>query len=50
MIYSGNAVHVEIPYALPPGRFEDPIALPKDYRYENKEYIRETACQYCSSD
>ena len=35
----------EIPYALPPGRFEDPVALPNDYRYEAKEYIRESLCQ-----
>ena len=35
----------EIPYALPPGRFEDPVALPNDYRYEAKEYIQESLCQ-----
>lgn len=39
----------EIPYALPPRRFEDPVALPINYRYnEHKEYIRETACLYSS--
>ena len=32
----------EIPFALPPGRFEDPVPLPRGYRYERKEYIRET--------
>ena len=36
--------YLEIPYALPPRRFEDPQPLPSDYRYEHKEYIRETAC------
>ena len=36
----------EIPYALPPGRFEDPVALPNDYRYEVKEYIQESICRY----
>ncbi|KAF9485573.1 carboxylesterase [Pholiota conissans] len=40
---NGSVIFLELPYALPPGRFEDPIPLPKDYRYENKEYIRETA-------
>lgn len=35
----------EIPYALPPGRFEDPVALPNDYRYDVKEYIQESICQ-----
>jgi len=36
----------ELPFALPPGRFEDPVPLPQDYRYELKEYIRETACKF----
>ena len=31
---------------MPPGRFEDPVALPNDYRYEAKEYIQESICQY----
>lgn len=35
----------EIPYALPPARFEDPRPLPLDHRYECKEYIQETACE-----
>lgn len=35
---------LEVPYALPPVRFEDPVALPEHYRYERKEYIQETAC------
>ncbi|KAF8909271.1 carboxylesterase [Gymnopilus junonius] len=40
---NGSVVFLEVPYALPPGRFEDPVALPKEYRYELKEYIRESA-------
>lgn len=39
---NGAAVFLEIPYALPPARFEDPIALPNSFRYEEKEYIYET--------
>ncbi|KDR80904.1 hypothetical protein GALMADRAFT_241413 [Galerina marginata CBS 339.88] len=40
---NGSAIFLEVPYALPPGRFEDPVPLPKDYRYESREYLRETA-------
>ncbi|KAH0583146.1 hypothetical protein H2248_011029 [Termitomyces sp. 'cryptogamus'] len=40
---TGAAVFLEIPYALPPGRFEDAASLPDSFRYENKEYILETA-------
>ncbi|KJA19623.1 hypothetical protein HYPSUDRAFT_44186 [Hypholoma sublateritium FD-334 SS-4] len=40
---NGTVIFLEIPYALPPRRFEDPQPLPSDYRYENKEYIRESA-------
>ncbi|KAA1466532.1 carboxylesterase [Dentipellis sp. KUC8613] len=40
---NGAAVFLEIPYALPPTRFEDPTALPADYRYAQKEYILENA-------
>jgi len=36
---------LEIPYALPPRRFEDPIGLPKSFRYDAKEYIREATCE-----
>lgn len=36
---------VEIPYALPPTRFEDPVALPSDFVYEKKEYIYEAHCE-----
>jgi carboxylesterase type B len=41
---NGSLNFLEVPYALPPVRFEDPVALPESYRYENKEYVRETAC------
>jgi len=40
---NGSVAFLEIPFALPPGRFEDPVPLPQDYIYELKEYIRETA-------
>ncbi|KAH9916045.1 carboxylesterase [Fomitopsis serialis] len=43
---NGAAVFLEIPYALPPGRFEDPIPLPTGYRYDDKEYIYES--KYCA--
>ncbi|KAH7926008.1 alpha/beta-hydrolase [Leucogyrophana mollusca] len=39
---NGAAVFLEVPYALPPVRFEDPVALPSDYRYEDKEFIYES--------
>lgn len=35
-------LRVEIPYALPPVRFQDPQPLPENYQYENKLYIFET--------
>ena len=34
----------EVPYALPPVRFADPVPLPPDFRYEAKEYILESKC------
>ncbi|PSS37448.1 hypothetical protein PHLCEN_2v655 [Hermanssonia centrifuga] len=40
---NGTAVFLEVPYALPPIRFEDPQALPLDYRYEDKAYILESS-------
>ncbi|KAF5370021.1 hypothetical protein D9758_001163 [Tetrapyrgos nigripes] len=40
------AVWLEIPYALPPGRFEDPKPLPDNFRYEDQEYIKESS--YCA--
>ncbi|KAF7317743.1 Carboxylic ester hydrolase [Mycena kentingensis (nom. inval.)] len=40
------AVFLEIPYALPPERFEDPKPLPPDFRYEDKEYTRELRYGY----
>ena len=35
---------LEVPYALPPTRFADPVPLPPDYKYEAKEYIFESKC------
>ncbi|ESK82478.1 putative carboxylesterase [Moniliophthora roreri MCA 2997] len=43
---NGAAVFLEVPYALPPRRFEDPRPLPADYRYEDKEYIK--VATYCA--
>ncbi|THH06858.1 hypothetical protein EW145_g3793, partial [Phellinidium pouzarii] len=40
---NGAAVFLEIPYALPPRRFEDPEPLPSEYTYEAKEYIYEAS-------
>lgn len=37
---------IELPFALPPGRFEDPKPLPPGFRYEAKEYIRESSCKH----
>ncbi|KAI0821857.1 carboxylesterase [Trametes gibbosa] len=39
---NGAAVFLEVPYALPPVRFADPVPLPADFRYEEKEYILES--------
>ncbi|EGN97031.1 hypothetical protein SERLA73DRAFT_93724 [Serpula lacrymans var. lacrymans S7.3] len=39
---NGAAVFLEVPYALPPIRFEDPKPLPPDYQYENIKYIKES--------
>ncbi|KAI6149684.1 Alpha/Beta hydrolase protein [Pisolithus tinctorius] len=39
---NGAAVFLEVPYALPPVRFTDPQPLPKDYWYEEKDYVHET--------
>ncbi|OSD05090.1 carboxylesterase [Trametes coccinea BRFM310] len=39
---NGAAVFLEVPYALPPVRFQDPVPLPDSYRYEEKEYILES--------
>jgi len=43
---TGAAAFLEIPYALPPGRFEDPVPLPDNFRYEDKVYIQETTCMF----
>ncbi|KAI1785950.1 carboxylesterase [Ganoderma leucocontextum] len=39
---NGVAVFLEVPYALPPTRFADPVPLPPGFRYETKEYILES--------
>ncbi|KAJ3509046.1 hypothetical protein NLJ89_g5425 [Agrocybe chaxingu] len=39
---NGSVVFLEVPYALPPGRFEDPVGLPNGHRYEAKEYTKES--------
>ncbi|KAI9513297.1 carboxylesterase [Russula earlei] len=33
----------EIPYALPPGRFENPTPLPSGFRYQDRAYITESS-------
>ncbi|KAJ7807259.1 Alpha/Beta hydrolase protein [Mycena olivaceomarginata] len=38
---NGAAVFLEVPYALPPARFQDPKPLPIDFSYTDKEYTRE---------
>ncbi|KAG7085378.1 hypothetical protein E1B28_002941 [Marasmius oreades] len=44
---NGAGVFLEVPYALPPARWEDPKALPEGHKYEEgKEYIREA--RYCA--
>ncbi|EJD48329.1 carboxylesterase [Auricularia subglabra TFB-10046 SS5] len=40
---NGAAVFLELPYALPPGRFQDPVPLPDDYRYSDQPFVRESA-------
>ncbi|KAI0077724.1 alpha/beta-hydrolase [Panus rudis PR-1116 ss-1] len=40
---NGAKVFLEVPYALPPQRFQDPEPLPDGYRYESKEYIFESS-------
>lgn len=48
---NGASVFLEVPYALPPVRFQDPKPLPPDYRYEDKDYIYETKhCVQPSND
>ncbi|KAI0032927.1 carboxylesterase [Vararia minispora EC-137] len=39
---NGAACFLEIPFSAPVGRWKDPQPLPDDYRYEDKEYIRES--------
>ena len=39
-----SSFSLEIPYALPPRRFEDPEPLPEGHKYEEKEYVFESKC------
>ncbi|KAI0760613.1 carboxylesterase [Fomes fomentarius] len=39
---NGTAVFLEVPYALPPVRFANPVPLPDDFKYEEREYISES--------
>jgi hypothetical protein len=41
---------LEIPYALPPGRFENPVPLPSGFRYQDRDYITECSCQLTQFD
>ena len=36
---------LELPYALTPERFNNPVALPPEFRYLNREYITENSCE-----
>ncbi|KAJ6485803.1 Alpha/Beta hydrolase protein [Mycena sanguinolenta] len=38
---NGAAVFLEVPYALPPARFQDPKPLPDDFLYADREYTCE---------
>ncbi|OCH89198.1 carboxylesterase [Obba rivulosa] len=40
---NGAVVFLEVPYALPPVRFQDAEPLPPDYRYDEKDYIYESS-------
>ncbi|KAJ8695523.1 hypothetical protein PTI98_008126 [Pleurotus ostreatus] len=40
---NGAAVFLEVAYALPPKRFQDPEPLPTHFRYDNKEHIEEAS-------
>ena len=37
---------LELPYALSPERFKNPVALPPNFRYQNREYITESFCGF----
>ncbi|KAK0195962.1 carboxylesterase [Armillaria mellea] len=40
---NGAAVWLEVPFALPPTRFADPVPLPEGWKYEEgKEYVTES--------
>lgn len=36
----------EVPYALPPNRFEDPHPLPVGFKYADIDYIYESSCAF----
>ncbi|KAH9939944.1 carboxylesterase [Amylocystis lapponica] len=40
---NGAAIFLEVPFALPPVRFEHALPLPSSFRYEDKEYIYEAS-------
>ncbi|KAI5119079.1 hypothetical protein M0805_005497 [Coniferiporia weirii] len=40
---NGAVVFLEIPYALPPRRFQNSEPLPASYTYEDKEYVNESS-------
>ncbi|KAH9060929.1 carboxylesterase [Lactarius vividus] len=40
---NGAVVFLELPYALSPERFKNPVALPPEFRYRNREYIAENS-------
>ncbi|KAH8988482.1 carboxylesterase [Lactarius akahatsu] len=40
---NGAVVFLELPYALAPERFKNPVALPPEFRYRNREYIAENS-------
>ncbi|KAL4265741.1 AB hydrolase superfamily protein [Pleurotus pulmonarius] len=40
---NGAAVFLEVPYALPPKRFQDPEPLPTHFRYDTKEHVEEAS-------
>ncbi|KIY44050.1 alpha/beta-hydrolase [Fistulina hepatica ATCC 64428] len=39
---NGSVVFLEVPYALPPKRFEDPVPLPADYQYPTTPFKYES--------
>lgn len=45
LVFPFRLTRPEIPYALPPQRFENPVPLPPEFRYQDKDYITESSCQ-----